>query len=129
MDMRVLIADPDGNLLEQYAWYLREFGIQVVTASSALECVNHLRDFRPHILVLDPDLPWGRGEGVLDLMQSEQDVPLVPVIVLSSLPHSAGLHHLGAIEVAEYHQKPLLPRDMLAAVVRVRDSVMPRPTT
>ena len=33
-----------------------------------LECLAQLRQWRPDVLVLDADLPWGSGLGVLSVM-------------------------------------------------------------
>lgn len=118
-DIRVLIADSDWKLLGRYEFFLEETGLEVATASTALQCVELLRDLEPDVLVLEAELPWGQGDGVLDLMQTEPDVPVRPVIVLSSRPEAEGLHRVGAIEVAEYHQKPLSSRELREAILRV----------
>lgn len=118
-DIRVLIADSDLKLLGRYELFLKGSGLEVVTANTALQCVELLRDCEPDVLVLEAELPWGQGDGVLDLMQTEPDVPVCPVIVLSSRPEAEGLHQVGAIEVAEYHQKPVSPKSLREAVVRV----------
>ena len=118
-DIRVLIADSDWKLLGRYEFFLEESGLEVAVADTALQCVELLRDFEPDVLVLEAELPWGQGDGVLDLMQTEPDVPVRPVIVLSSRPEAEGLHQVGAIEVAEYHQKPLSPKALREAIVRV----------
>lgn len=119
MDIRVLIADSNWKLLGRYELFLEESGLEVATASTALQCVELLRDFEPDVLVLEEELPWGQGDGVLDLMQTEPDVPVRPVIVLSARPDAEGLHRVGRIEVAEYHQKPLSPKSLREAVLRV----------
>ncbi len=118
-DIRVLLADADWKLLSRYEFFLEESGLEVAIASTALQCVELLRDFEPDVLVLEAELPWGQGDGVLDVMQTEPDVPVRPVIVLSSLPEAKGLHRVGAIEVAEYHQKPLTPKALREAILRV----------
>ena len=118
-DIRVLIADADRKLLGRYEFFLEESGLEVAIASTALECVELLRDFEPDVLVLEAELPWGQGDGVLDLVQTEPDVPVRPVIVLSSRPDAEGHHRVGAIEVAEYHQKPLTSKELRDAIMRV----------
>ena len=81
---RVLIADRDETLLNAYREYLLRDGFDVVTAMDGLDCVAKLRSFVPDLLVLDPELPWGRGDGVLAVMHEDADVPVVPVMVLSA---------------------------------------------
>ena len=35
------------------------------------------------VLVMDPSLPWGGGDGVLAMMYEDPGIPVVPVIVLT----------------------------------------------
>jgi DNA-binding NtrC family response regulator len=80
---RVLLADPDDRLLATHRHYLSDRGYIVAACGDALGCVDLLRSFRPDLLVLDPDLPWGQGEGVLSLMD-DGELPIVPVVLVSS---------------------------------------------
>ena len=63
----------------------------MATARDGLACVAQLREFRPAVLVLDPALPWGWGDGVLARMREEADIPTVPVILLFTRPGPEGL--------------------------------------
>jgi CheY-like chemotaxis protein len=62
------MADPDGSLHPVYREPLAEEGFDVVAALSGLECVDRLRERVPDVLVLEPQLPWGGGDGVLAMM-------------------------------------------------------------
>ncbi|MBI3464206.1 MAG: response regulator [Planctomycetes bacterium] len=84
MPNRVLIADSDLLLLHRYREALWRHGFEVATATDAVECVRQLKSWRPDVLVLDPTLPMGGGIGVLACMHEEEDVPVVPVILLTS---------------------------------------------
>ena len=53
---------------------------------NALDCVSQLREETPDVLVLDPALPWGGGDGVLALMREDKTVPKVPTLVHSWKP-------------------------------------------
>jgi DNA-binding response OmpR family regulator len=88
MTPSVLLTDADTILLAIYRAFLIDQKFKVRTASTALECVDLLRRWQPDVLVLDADLPWGSGKGVLALML-EEDVPAVPVLLLTSDPMSA----------------------------------------
>jgi DNA-binding response OmpR family regulator len=124
MTIRVIIADADTDLLERYKTHLVEHGLKVQTATTALDCVERLRAGRPDILVLEPAILWGGGDGVLELMRVEPDVPSVPVIVVSS---RAGWTPPPATRfaVAEYHAKPLSPEELLKAILRNHDGRTP----
>src|SRR5947209_7819685 len=80
---RIVLADPDSPLVALHQSFLTRRGYAVAVCADGLGCLELLRDFRPDLLVLDPDLPWGRGEGVLCLM-ADGDVPAVPVVLVSA---------------------------------------------
>jgi DNA-binding response OmpR family regulator len=84
MSVRVLIAEPDRSLLVNYEEFLTHEGFEVAQATNGLECIARLREFGPDVLVLEPDLPWGWGDGVLAVMGEQKDVPWVPVIIVTA---------------------------------------------
>lgn len=81
---RVLIADPDEALLEAYAEYFDSQFWDLKTAMSGLDCVAKLRSFKPDVLVLEPELPWGGGSGVLTQLREDADLASVLVIVVTT---------------------------------------------
>jgi DNA-binding response OmpR family regulator len=117
MSQRVLIADSDEALLVIYREYLRQDGFRVATAASGLECIARLRDFQPHLLILELDLPWGRGEGVLARTAEESDLPRVPVIVLSVRREVEAPLLRRTFPIHERHLNPVAPA---ALAYRVR---------
>jgi DNA-binding response OmpR family regulator len=82
MQIRVLIAEPDGPLLETYERFLSRQGFDLVTTSNGPECVNALRQQPADVLLLEPDLPDGWGQRLLRMMH-DHELPVIPVIVLS----------------------------------------------
>ena len=74
--IRVLMADPDECLPLAYRESLSREGFELVTAASGLECVARLRERVPDVLVLEPQLPWGGGDGVLAMMGEVSDVAI-----------------------------------------------------
>ena len=113
---RVLLADPDEELLNSYAHCLTEAGFQVRVSTDALSCIEQLKEFDPDLMVLEPMIPWGQGEGILSYMREEADVPLVPVIVLTCGTDLLEEYQLPRFPVLERHQKPLSNPDLLACV-------------
>lgn len=116
LSRRILLADPDEELLGAYSRALRDAGFEVETATDALTCVERLKQLDPDLLVLEPMIPWGQGEGILTYMREEADVPLVPVIVLTCGTDLLEEYQLPRFPVLERHQKPLSPDSLLASV-------------
>ena len=107
MSVRVLIADPDEYLLDTYRDYLEQHGFEVATVTTGLECVAGLRNCVPDVLVLEPSIPWGGGDGVLAVMHEESDIPLIPVIVLTYGRDRGVLYRLAPFTIDDYQIKPL----------------------
>ena len=115
--VRVLLADPDQPLLATYQEALSRESFTVEIAQDGLECVAQLRCFGPDVLVLAPDLLWGRAEGVLAMMHEDPDVPLIPVMVLSGRRNLNEARGIGVFPISAYHVKPVSPR-LLAMSLR-----------
>jgi DNA-binding response OmpR family regulator len=115
--IRVLMADPDESLQPLYRERLLQDGFELATASSGLECVARLRERIPDLLVLEPQLPWGGGEGVLAVMGEVPRLATVPVMVLTSCRDARLLEAVARFPVSDYQLKPLAP-DRLAARLR-----------
>ncbi len=111
------MADPDESLQPLYRERLLQEGFELATASSGLECVARLRERVPDVLVLEPQLPWGGGEGVLAIMGEVSELATVPVIVLTSCRDSRLLEAVARFPVSDYQLKPLAP-DRLAGRLR-----------
>jgi DNA-binding response OmpR family regulator len=112
-----LIADPDESLLAAYREDLSREGFEVVTAPSGLRCIARLYECIPDVLVLEPQLPWGGGDGVLAMMCGVPDLAAVPVMVLTSCRNPHVLDRVAPFPISDYHVKPLSP-DRLAKRVR-----------
>jgi DNA-binding response OmpR family regulator len=110
--IRALVADVDEPLLKSYQESLAAAGFAVVTVANGLECLVHLRCWRPDVLVLGDELPWGGSSGILALMAEEPDVAEVPVVVLlagaASVPCPSSVRACLA--------KPVAPADLARTV-------------
>ena len=116
--IRVLMADPDELLQPLYRERLMQEGFELATASSGLECVARLRERAPDVLVLEPQLPWGGGEGVLAMMGELPQLATVPVMVLTSCRDPRLMKAVSRFPVSDYQLKPLAA-DRLAVRLRM----------
>lgn len=83
MKPTLLVAEGDADLREIYRRFLTERNYAVATAVDGLECLEKLRRLRPAVLVLDWELRWGGGDGVLTWLR-EQDVGSGTSVVVTS---------------------------------------------
>lgn len=122
--VRILVADPNEILVEDYQRHLEACGAVVATAKDGLECVELLRDFRPDVLVLEPELLWGGGPGVLERMLSEPDVPIAPVVVVTSARDLEQLREIIKFPLYDLAVKPLTPEQLATKIRWVVDNAL-----
>ena len=63
----------------------------------------------PDVLVLEPQLPWGGGDGVLAMMGEMPGLAVVPVMVLTSCRDPRVLEAVSRFPISDYQVKPLTP--------------------
>ena len=79
------------------------------------------------VLVLDPSIPWGYGDGVLAMMHQEPDIPVMPVIVLTYGYDRGLLYRLAPYRIDDYQTKPLSAKRLVQRIQAVLASRQPVP--
>ena len=115
MKLSLLLAVGRPLFAYLYGSLLVEHGYRVETTNGGFDCVGWLRQRCFDLLIIDQELPWGGGEGVLDCMRDQPAIS-IPVIMLTALPKSATLSDLIRPPVVAYLRKPVACRDLLASV-------------
>src|SRR5689334_19231190 len=119
MAVRVLLADRDSLFLELIGAHLAQDPIAFGLSGARLEPLAKLRAFAPDVLVLEPDLLWGGGNGVLAAMSQDADLASIPVILVCNHEESGSCSKLEAPQVREYLTKPLSPQALARAIRKV----------
>ncbi len=112
------MADPDESLQSEYRGPLLKEGFELVAVADGVDCIARMRESVPDLLVLEPLLPWGGGDGVLAAMGEDPLLAGVPVMVLTSCRDARLLEAVARFPVSDYHIKPLAP-DRLAGRLRM----------
>lgn len=92
MKPALLIADGDPVQLMALGQQLYRQGYEVDTAAGGLECLGKLRRGGFDLLVLNLELPWGGGEGVLAVVREDPELRRIPVILTSAEASPAFLY-------------------------------------
>lgn len=115
MDPVILIAVADESLQITYGLLFAEQGFRVVTASGGLECLNKLCRVIPEVLILDKELLWGGGEGVLEILRTGGNTRWPPVVLLTH-EKSDGLPKAQPAPVVVCLRKPVVFGKLLEEV-------------
>jgi DNA-binding response OmpR family regulator len=116
----LLIADGDAELCDLYRQYLSKHGYEVETSSHGLDCLRKLRQVTPAALVLDLELRWGGGNGILAWLREENPAHGIPIILTAPAGYPQAFASFIEPHVVDYLSKPFaLP----ALLERVRSAV------
>ncbi len=103
----VLLADHDRLLLSAYGQHLTSCGARVSTARTGIECWEKLSQSVPDLLVLEPELLWGGGDGVLALLDEQPVYRPTLIMLLTHNRNRSLLYRSSSFKVDDYQTKPL----------------------
>jgi DNA-binding response OmpR family regulator len=115
MRQTLLLTEGDPELCDSYERYLTRHGYEVETAAHGLDCLEKLRRKPPAVLVLDWELRWGGGDGVLAWLREEHAAFEVPVVLMSTAGSSPALCDLRP-PVVQFLPKPFALAALLQSV-------------
>ena len=116
MKKRLLIADHDAVLCEVFRRFLTERGYEVETSTDGLDCLAKLRQVTPAVLLLDLELLWGGGDGVLAWLREERLAPRIPVLLAANAAAPPDLTELEGPPVVDVLFKPFSLAALLESV-------------
>jgi adenylate cyclase len=121
---KVLCVDDDEDMLRLLRLRLRACGLNVLTATSAMQALWIAMKEMPDVVVTDYRMPEGSGEYLIARLRAVPALKGVPVIVLTAA--SGGLKRdfalerrfLGEYRVGAFLSKPLVFGELLDALAR-----------
>ncbi|MEM6749905.1 MAG: response regulator [Planctomycetota bacterium] len=114
---RVLIVDSGSEITDVLEKVLVEqANYEVNTASSGFAAGVECEKFRPHVMLLDMHLPDVRGEDVLKLIRTHNDLQLTKVIATSGKLTDGQAQHLLQSGFDGYLKKPFHVRQAVEAI-------------
>jgi FixJ family two-component response regulator len=118
----VLLALADETLHEPYRQLLDVHGFQVEIASGGVDCLLKLCKFAPEVLILDREIHWGGGDGVLAVLRSAK-MTLWPPVVLLIGEKDRMLPRMRKPPVVACFRKPVRFDDLLESISECRSKV------
>jgi CheY-like chemotaxis protein len=123
-DHTILVADDSRTVQTLVRRILVEAGYNVLVATNGVEAVRLAKEHRPHLIVLDIEMPEMDGYGVCDaLKQLGAPWENLPIIFLTQVESNA-LELLG-VQLGAYLPKPTNSDRLLETVSRFLPTTMP----
>jgi len=116
----LLIADGNAEWCNLCRQFLTKRGYEVETSSDGLDCLRKLRRLTPAAFVLDLELPWGGGDGILAWLREENPAHGVPVILTGTAGYSQPFAIFVEPPVVDYFPKRF---GLIALLEKVRSAV------
>lgn len=105
MTGRVLVVDDDCDVVEILREFLSAKGYEVLTANDGAEALRKVKEERPHLILLDIQMPRMDGLEVLrQLRQIDQEVGVIMITGVNEQEIARKAMELGAFD---YIMKPL----------------------
>jgi len=117
MKPHVLIAETDSLHAAACRAFLAVEGVECEVVSTGLDCLAAIRNQCPDVLLLDLDLLWGSGLGVLAILRQEEKLAEVPVLVMTDRPGQ--LVEVGLTGREIILLRPVTPLTVTLAVVEI----------
>jgi DNA-binding response OmpR family regulator len=117
-NMRILIAGGDLPFIEMLQSYFWDREHEAEIAADGLECSAVLRYFVPDVVVLEHDLLWGGGDGVMALMRSDEELADVPVILIGDESRHHWKYVAAGPPVIGWLQRPFSLGDLMRQIDR-----------
>ena len=111
MEVRILIAEPDGALRDVFERYLARRGFLVETAGTLGECIEKAVAFEPDVIM--SELDFSDDQAFRSMLQCSTTA--VPIVVVTRQSRESGTQF--GWPVAEYFEKPV-PMARLAEALR-----------
>jgi CheY-like chemotaxis protein len=102
---KVLLVDCDARSRSVYKTRLLRDDFTVIEASNDLEAIKLLKNSRPDIVVLDFLMEGVDSFRILELMQMDPDLKIIPVLILSSRSIPADVEKATALSVKDFSLK------------------------
>jgi DNA-binding NtrC family response regulator len=112
----LLIAQSDELTLDAMKQYLLLRGYEIETARGGVECLEKLRGNTGGVLILDLELSWGGGDGVLSIMRDDPFLARIPVILISIQSGAVSWFETISPPIAQILFKPFSLESLLATI-------------
>lgn len=107
LSKRILLVEDDYANRTLFAEYLRYCGYQVLALADGLNLFLHLKDFEPHLLLLDLGLPEISGFSLIQQIRASSTWSTLPIVVVSGYCFNADDQRARDLGVQAYLVKPI----------------------
>jgi DNA-binding response OmpR family regulator len=115
---RVLVVDDEKAIRDLVIMRLEIAGFATSAASDGLSALARIRDFKPHAMILDINMPLLDGFGLMARMGKDQ-LSTIPTLVLTARGQVDDVKRAITLGARDYLSKPFRDDHLLARMARL----------
>ena len=116
---KILIVDDDPDVRLGLHVRLKANHYDVIFAADGMASIAEARKRKPDLIILDLGLPAGDGFSVMERLEANDSLSLIPVIVVSARDREANMDRALKAGAKAFLQKPVANAKLLAVIRRV----------
>ncbi len=109
----ILLIEDDEGIITPLSMYLEQSGFRLSVARNGLDAVQIFRDEKPHVVILDINLP---GKSGIEVCREIRELGAIPIIVLSARASEDDKVQLLELGADDYVSKPFSSRELVARI-------------
>ncbi|KUP05236.1 transcriptional regulator [Bacillus coahuilensis p1.1.43] len=109
----ILLADDEESILDVCRRYIELEGYRVMTATNGQDALKLVKEYSPHLIVLDIMMPIQDGWHVAEQVRMSRDTP---IIMLTALGQERDRIYGLSIGADDYLVKPFSPKELVLRV-------------
>lgn len=115
---RILVVDDEKAIRDLVTMRLEIAGFVTSAASDGLSALARIRDFKPHAMILDINMPLMDGFGLMARMGKDQ-LATLPTLVLTARGQAEDVKRAITLGARDYLSKPFKDDHLLARMARL----------
>jgi len=123
MAKTILVVDDERHIVRLVQVNLERAGYEVTTAYDGVEALEAVQAEIPDMIILDVMMPRMDGFEALKKLRADDKTKEIPVIMLTAKAQDADIFKGWSSGVDSYLTKPFNPRELLAFVERIFQSL------
>ena len=116
---KILVVEDDADVRLGYHVLLKANHYDTVLAVDGVSAISEGRKHQPDLIILDIGLPAGDGFKVLEWLQGNAPLSMIPVIVVSARDHRGNKERALKAGARAYVQKPWNDDELLELIDRL----------
>lgn len=110
---KVLLIEDDTGIITPLSLYIKQSGYEILVCTDGVDAFDTYTTFKPHIIILDINLP---GKSGIDICREIRVISDTPIIILSARESENDKVTLLELGADDYVSKPFSPRELMARI-------------